>query len=432
MFKWSRRRPNGQPPTPKMTPVSLPFDIHNSSYRSDPRVTSMASNSGWERRSSRTFQPSSRYRHDLAERYTNGADSGWYSDLEPKPKMTPMASDAVPRRRSQTPHPTSAKPRSNLAEGLTTVPRTSAKVDGATDGPLKPLKSILKSSKASVEDFVKPTVPAPQYGRGACKLDQTEENLKPPKSILKESGHSHNATNGYRLERTSSYTGYPRAYIPPDYPQARPRHQSLTGHEIHTPRAPPSSRYTAKTHVVRVAQKEEAIALSWPLTVGETRGRMQHPLVYFDIWSNPRHDPAAIRAFVGRFMPMSEADRNLPASSHCVLTEMDITCPILKTSFVIKVERPRGIRCIDVFQEIFNAYDIRLTRSEQETLASDIDDRCRTAFRKRCRDAPHLPPVNERQGMRRVDLLKGVRIFAGLTRDSRNQTWKLEFHQPRE
>lgn len=55
-----------------------------------------------------------------------------------------------------------------------------------------------------------------------------------------------------------------------------------------------------------------------------------------------------------------------------------------------------------------------------------------SAFQKRCRDAPHLPPVNERQGLRRVDLLKGKRIFNGLKRDSRTQTWILEFHRPGE
>jgi len=97
---------------------------------------------------------------------------------------------------------------------------------------------------------------------------------------------------------------------------------------------------------------------------------------------------------------------------------------------MIRIRRRDGIRCIDVLQEIFNAYDQRLSREEQQALALEIDERCVTAFKRRCKDAPHLPPVNERQGMRRVDLLRGRRVFNGLIRDPRSQTWLLEFHRP--
>jgi hypothetical protein len=230
---------------------------------------------------------------------------------------------------------------------------------------------------------------------------------------------------------------------------ARPRKHSSAGSEAHATRPPPLDKYTVKTHVVRgmvvyfaavamidisglVVQKEEAIALSWPLTVGESSGRRRYPLVYFDIWFNPRYDPSPIKVYKGGFQDMSEEDRNLPASSHCVLQEMEITCPVLQTSFILKIRRPGGIRCIDIFQEIFDAYDHRLRSEERQALASGIDDRCMVAFQKRCKDTPHLPLVNERQGMRRVDLLRGKRIFNGLKRDPRSQTWILDFHRPAE
>ena len=190
---------------------------------------------------------------------------------------------------------------------------------------------------------------------------------------------------------------------------------------------------TTLTLFASAPQQEEAIALSWPLNVSDRPGRLRKPRVYFDIWFSPRRDPTAVMAFTSAgFRPLSEDDHYLPASSHCVLTEMDITCPILRTSFIIKVERPQGIRCVDVFQGIFNAYDARLTAEEQRRFASEIDERCWRAFRQRCQDAPHLPEVNQRQGMRRVDLLRGVRIYDGLTRDARSQTWVLKFHHPRE
>jgi hypothetical protein len=230
---------------------------------------------------------------------------------------------------------------------------------------------------------------------------------------------------------------------------ARPRKHSSAGSEAHVTRPLPLDKYTVKTHVVRgmdvnlttiailnipglVVQKEEAIALSWPLTVSESSGRRRYPLVYFDIWFNPRYDPSAIKVYRRLFQDISEGDRNLPASSHCVLQEMDITCPVLQTSFLLKIRRPDGIRCIDVFQEIFDAYDHRLRSEERQALAPGIDDRCIVAFQKRCKDTPHLPLVNERQGMRRVDLLRGKRIFNGLKRDPRSQTWVLDFHRPGE
>lgn len=237
------------------------------------------------------------------------------------------------------------------------------------------------------------------------------------------------------MEKTSSYAGHTGAYVPPTYQEAvpnhRPRNHSFTGHETHVHRPPPLDKYSVMTHVVREVQKEEAIALSWPLTTGISSGRKRYPLVYFDIWFNPRYDPSAVKTYRhGHFQDLSEGDCNMSVSSHCVLQEMDITCPIMQTSFIIRVRRSDGIRCIDIFQEIFDAYNHRLSKEERQLLASEIDDRCAMAFKQRCRDAPHLPPVNERQGMRRVDLLRGKRIFNGLTRDPLSQTWVLDFHRP--
>jgi len=436
---WSKRRSSLQPPTPKMAPVSLPFDhAHPPQWH---RVPLMPTHVLHERQTNIHPAPS-KYRHDLADRRNSGMASGWYSDVERKPKITAMPSDVLPGRGSRTPHPALSKPSYDLAQAQAHRTRKPSISNGAIDEVLKPLKGILKPRKASVDDdeIVKPVksvVTEPLYDRGGpYKLDQTDDCLKPPKSILKGGGHSHNVTTVHSVEKTSSYAGHPGSYVPLSYekaPNYRPRNHSFTGQEARVSRTLPLDKYSVKTHVVRVVQKEESIALSWPLTTGASSGRRRYPLIYFDIWFNPQYDPSAVKAYVnGHFQNFADGDRNLPASSHCILNEMDVTCPVLQTSFTIRIRRPDGIRCIDVFQEIFNAYDHRLSKEEQRILASEIDDRCITAFKKRCRDAPHLPLVNERQGMRRVDLLRGKRIFNGLTRDPHSQTWLLEFHRPGE
>ncbi|KAJ7214073.1 hypothetical protein GGX14DRAFT_315744, partial [Mycena pura] len=69
-----------------------------------------------------------------------------------------------------------------------------------------------------------------------------------------------------------------------------------------------------------------------------------------------------------------------------------------------------GLRCIDVFAAIYDAYRERL-RSEEAP--PDADGQCARAFVQRCR-ASAAPAGEHRAGMRRVDVLKGRRIFDGL------------------
>jgi hypothetical protein len=96
----------------------------------------------------------------------------------------------------------------------------------------------------------------------------------------------------------------------------------------------------------------------------------------------------------------------------------------------IRIRRAKGIRCIDVFLSIYSAYEKPLTTEEKEIVGKEHLERCDPAFRLRCKDSPGLTLYNEKCGIRRVDLLKGARIFKGLTRDSESATWTLQIHKP--
>lgn len=156
------------------------------------------------------------------------------------------------------------------------------------------------------------------------------------------------------------------------------------------------------------------------------------PAVYFDVAFDPLKDHWAVRANRGgHWSPLTPDEGDTPASPHCVLTEMVITNHLL-AQWPITVRRSRGIRCIDIFRAIFATYDIPLTKTELRHIGPSYIDRCGPAFLQRCDDAAGLTLYNEKCGMRRVDLLRGRRIFKGLksltpSPENGGAQWELEF-----
>ncbi|KAJ7490669.1 hypothetical protein FB451DRAFT_624024 [Mycena latifolia] len=140
-------------------------------------------------------------------------------------------------------------------------------------------------------------------------------------------------------------------------------------------------------------------------------------MLYFDVGFDPRRSKNLMDNKTDRLLPLRDADRNLSASTHCTLKKMVIECPHIGQ---ITVRRSEGIRCIDVFTAIYDAYRERLGRDEQPR---DMY-RYTHAFEQRCKDSPgHAAELDA--GLRRVDLLRGDRIFDGLTRLGAD--WKLNF-----
>lgn len=115
---------------------------------------------------------------------------------------------------------------------------------------------------------------------------------------------------------------------------------------------------------------------------------------------------------------MPEADRKLPVSTHCTITEMTIQCPKIGK---ITVRRSKGIRVIDIFCAIYNAYHEKIRPGD---FPKDQAARYIPHFYKRCDDCAN-PAEEQEVGWRRVDLLRGKRIFDGLSRSSTDPDWKL-------
>jgi len=175
-----------------------------------------------------------------------------------------------------------------------------------------------------------------------------------------------------------------------------------------------------KAKVKEVALKEESIVLSWPLVPFTDRRHLKYPLLYYDVAFDPRENENLKDNRATHFLALPQEDRELPVSTHCKLTEIVIDCPHVGS---LVVERPEGLRCIDVFYAIYCKYQKKPRSHEMPA------DRAKylRAFEQRCKDCPGLGEYNRTKiGFLRVDLLKGNRIFDGLKRSKGR--WELVIH----
>ncbi|KAF4577288.1 hypothetical protein EYR36_005275 [Pleurotus pulmonarius] len=220
-------------------------------------------------------------------------------------------------------------------------------------------------------------------------------------------------------------------HIPTDE-YTRRRHHSSAGKSYSPPTCVPSRRAetpgpgTRTTTVKKVPAKAESIALSWPLLKYNPARR--RPLLYFDIAFDP-DIPGNIRARKygeGVFMNLTPAEQEMSICTHDVVTDMHIVYPKLPT-WPVHVHRLDGIRCIDVFEAIYKVFNKRLRK--EEAIPAEHIHAYRPAFEQRCRDSPCLTEYEKKQGMRRVDVLRGTRMFSGLTQ-AKDGRWVLELAHP--
>jgi hypothetical protein len=122
--------------------------------------------------------------------------------------------------------------------------------------------------------------------------------------------------------------------------------------------------------------------------------------------------------------PLRNTDLDKPAADDEQLEEMTIECEGLPERF-IQVRRTKGIRCRDVFDKIYSAYNRVLSDIEREKIPPKDLARVREAFKTRCAGSPGLAKYEERQGLRCVDKLQGKTFFLGLTRPSSSSNWVL-------
>ncbi|KAI0086948.1 hypothetical protein BDY19DRAFT_995381 [Irpex rosettiformis] len=157
--------------------------------------------------------------------------------------------------------------------------------------------------------------------------------------------------------------------------------------------------------------RSESTELHWQLLpYDEIRCRKK---LYFDV----AMPPDLIRDHT-RLPPVAlhPSDTDKWATSQDGLTQMIIKCSLLPQWDVV-VQNDQGVRCRDVFEAIHRSLNLRLTEYEKRSLIHDHErTKVQESFEKRCRDVPMLDHVARREGLLRVDLLKGQRIFMGLTR----------------
>ncbi|THU95913.1 hypothetical protein K435DRAFT_859091 [Dendrothele bispora CBS 962.96] len=212
------------------------------------------------------------------------------------------------------------------------------------------------------------------------------------------------------------------------------RHRSRRLPSITNSRAPlpPSHPFGGYGDIQKVRTKSEVISLNWPLMEQSRVHKIRQALpIYFDVAFEPWYSvqvwlPSEKRP--KNFFPQHE---DMSASSHCVLTKMNISCDIMGM-WPVTVERQDGIRCIDIFDAIYKTYAKPITEKEKVILGAEILARSEIAFRQRIKDSPGLPYIHERQGMLRVDTLINKRIFGGLVQDGNEEDWKLILKDPRQ
>jgi hypothetical protein len=159
------------------------------------------------------------------------------------------------------------------------------------------------------------------------------------------------------------------------------------------------------------------VTLHWkllPFDARRSRGKLE-----FDFAREV--DEIVVAETRGSSRPLTVLERNKPAANP-VITEMDIFCPELP-DWPVHVARQSGIRCVDVFEAIYDTYDVELTTTE------------RTIHQSRIRNIERRRPGGARKGVRRRDLLDGKTMFLGLdwrTSDSRypDGCWCLKVGTP--
>jgi len=114
------------------------------------------------------------------------------------------------------------------------------------------------------------------------------------------------------------------------------------------------------------------------------------------------------------------------------LKRMTIICKDIPW-WEVRIRRPDPICVQDVLEEIHQTFYERLTASDHGRIPPDRIARCENAFKDRCKTADALEIWEQRQGLRRVDLLRGKTLFMGLVRPPPNEDqtkWQLQFGRP--
>ncbi|KAF5311615.1 hypothetical protein D9611_009468 [Ephemerocybe angulata] len=331
-----------------------------------------------------------------------------------------------------------------------------------------PLKSCLKPSPPSQPNLGFST-PSPQiqgYNNSPSYVHPQVEMRR------RESVNYYSDTEGYRpayrSRRSNTYHAAPPQAPPaqPPHPQRadsypadapyhgqpyahpgqRSRNQSFSGPPQPAQVTPPGHMSNYKKAYVKPSTRpvvpwvpnHEETVLSWPLTDPNDQRHVAPGMgaIFFDAAFDPRVQEFEIQ--VMRFgercrSPLTRAEEKMYVCPSAHMPQMVLYNEKLAQWPVVVNATKGNCRVIDVFRAIYDTYSVPLTRDELLQIGQSTVERCQRAFRQRCNDTPGLPPVTEAKGLCRIDLLRGERIFKGLTPLTGSQypvnSWQLHFEK---
>ena len=174
-------------------------------------------------------------------------------------------------------------------------------------------------------------------------------------------------------------------------------------------------------------KQEVPTSVHWQLIPFSVRKQFGHPPLYFDLASDMDNNDSVFFDNVYPRRPLDAKDLNKTA---CDVEQMIIRCddvPKWATWRVVVNCSPKDnlIRCGDVFREIHKTFNTVMSPVEISWIPPSEKKACEQAFGGRCQRSAGLTAWNKKQGMRRVDYLRGKTYFNGLTFDPDLSLWVL-------
>jgi hypothetical protein len=174
-------------------------------------------------------------------------------------------------------------------------------------------------------------------------------------------------------------------------------------------------------------KQEIPTSVHWQLIPYSLRKNLAHPPIYFDLASDIEKNKDNIcfdHVYPRR--PLSANDLNKTA---CDVEQMILRCDDLpkwaKWHVVVNCAKDNLIHCGDIFKEIHKTFNQPMTEGEIACIPPSEKRACERVFESRCERNAGLTAWNKKQGMKRVDYLRGKTFFNGLTFDMDQSIWVL-------
>jgi len=171
-------------------------------------------------------------------------------------------------------------------------------------------------------------------------------------------------------------------------------------------------------------KQEIPTSVHWQLIPYSLRKQFGQPPLYFDLASDIEGKICYDNVYPRRPLNSRELEKTA-----CDVEQMILRCDDLpkwaKWHVVVNCSKDNLIHCSDVFKEIHKTFSQPMSAGELACIPSSDKKACELAFECRCERTAGLTAWNKKQGMKRVDYLRGKTFFNGLTFDPDQSIWVL-------